>query len=211
MSAIQTLPSLVHVDIVRHLPLADALAYSQTCVSAHDAVYYVFSHRIELDFFSVLDVTEVITLDDHTLLKVLHAHVRARFISGFCLRADFSSFTELEQYFNMYWSIFTNVHGENVGQPSGLLLEVNLTKPSGIDLDAPPTSRDRLNRLWSSLDMYDNSISSVMVCPTYSNCPLYTNWSTIDLDERRKPCPGCRFPTLSSNEACEQCTLRHTH
>ena len=88
MSAIQTLPFLVQVEIVRHLALADALAYSQTCVSAHDAVYYVFSHRMELDFFSVLYAQDVIALDDQTVLKILHAHVRARSISGFCLRAS---------------------------------------------------------------------------------------------------------------------------
>ena len=104
MSALQTLPFLVQVEIVRHLPLADALAYSQTCVSAHDAVYYVFSHRVELDFFSVLDVNEVIALEDETVLKILHAHVRAERITAFCLRAEFGLLPNLENYFRTYWT-----------------------------------------------------------------------------------------------------------
>ena len=35
---------------IRYLPLRDALAYSQVCTVAFDAVYYVFAHRDELDF-----------------------------------------------------------------------------------------------------------------------------------------------------------------
>ena len=194
MSALQTLPFLVHVDIVRHLPLADALAYSRTCVSAHDVVYYVFSHREELDFSSVLDANEVIALDDHTLLKVLHAHVKATFITEFCLRAGFALFDDLETYFQTYWTVFSNRHGETVGQPSGHLREVWLTKHWGIEDHAPLSSRHRLVHLWDSLDMYDDYISSVMHCrrhrvprPPLDYIPVpppYNNWSTTDLDFR---------------------------
>ena len=106
MSALQTLPFLVQVDIVHHLPLADDLAYSQTCVAAHDTVYYVFSHREQLDFSSVLDVNNVIALDDHTVLKVLHAHVRATRITEFCLRAEFTLFDKLVTYFHTYWNVY---------------------------------------------------------------------------------------------------------
>ena len=204
MSALQTLPFLVQVDIVRHLPLADALAYSQTCVGAHDAVYYVFSHREQLDFSSVLDANDVIALDDHTVLKVLHAHVRATRITEFCLRAEFTLFDDLVNYFHTYWNVFTNVHGETVGHPSGHLYEVWLAQPRGIEFHAPLASKHRLLELWHSLDMYTEYISSVMHCRQITPPPpQYHNWSTVDLDTRFKPCPCCGFAIPSTDDCCQ--------
>ena len=50
------IPFDVQVETVRHLPLKDAQAYADVCTLAH-AVYYVFSHRKELNFNSFLDVS----------------------------------------------------------------------------------------------------------------------------------------------------------
>ena len=150
----------------------------------------------------MLDANDVIALEDHTVLNVLHAHVRATRITDFCLRADFNLFADLEHYFSMYWTVFTNRHDETIGHPSGQLCEVYLTKPSGIAFHAPPMCRQRLNKLWSSLDMYDEYISSVQVDRNFHlhRQRPYHNWSTVDLDKCTEPCQGSRSPTPSIHE-----------
>ena len=54
---IDYLPFDIQIEIARYLPLIDALAYADAdadvCTTAHDAVYYVFSHRKELNFTSL--------------------------------------------------------------------------------------------------------------------------------------------------------------
>ena len=50
-----TLPFDMHILIVKYLSLKDCIAYMQACYVTHDAVQYVFSHRRELNFKSVLD------------------------------------------------------------------------------------------------------------------------------------------------------------
>ena len=67
------LPLDIHIEIVRYLPLRDALAYSQVCTLTFDAVYYVFAHRDELDFSSVLDANNTIALKDNMILTILYA------------------------------------------------------------------------------------------------------------------------------------------
>ena len=71
------LPFDIQIEIARYLPLKDALAYADVCTLAHDAVYYVFSHRKELNFTSLLDDSGCIALPDTMILYILHAHVRA--------------------------------------------------------------------------------------------------------------------------------------
>ena len=51
-----------------------------------DAVYYVFAHREELDFSSLLDGNNIISLTDDAILSILHAHTRTSVISNFCLQ-----------------------------------------------------------------------------------------------------------------------------
>ena len=114
---------------------------------AHDLVYYVFSHRDNLNLSSLLDASDTIAPDDQSVLRILHAHIRATTIMGFCLRANFSLFTELEHYFSLYWNIFVNQQDQVVGHPTGNLNMVFLTRKFGID---PPA----LQALWDSLDMY---------------------------------------------------------
>ena len=205
MASFTSLPLLVQIEIARYLNLGEALAFSQTCTLAHDAVYYVFSHRDELDFSSVLDVNGSIALPDDVVLKVLHAHVRATSITSFCLAGTFSMFADLDTYFYTYWRVLVNMHGDIVGHPLGNLTNVWLHQGIGIAYDAPPASRDRL---WHKLDRHDEVLGLTETDPSFSyfrHAP-YANWSTIDLEERCKPCLYCHFPTLSSRFICQTCT-----
>ena len=89
----------------------------------HEAVY-VFSHRRELNFASLLDDKQCIGLPDAEILHILHAHVRADLINS-AVRA-FIMFAELEAYFTILWRvlILINQHGQEVGHPSDNLQSV---------------------------------------------------------------------------------------
>ena len=71
----------VHVAIVKLLNLRDALAYAQITPVTREAVQYVFCHRVQLDFGSVLGPNGQIMLPDDTIMEVLRAHVRAQAIT----------------------------------------------------------------------------------------------------------------------------------
>ena len=63
----------------------------QVCTVAHDdVVYYVFAHRKELDFETVLDESGITALCLKMLMKVLYAHTRAVSITKFCLNPSFT-------------------------------------------------------------------------------------------------------------------------
>ena len=120
------LPLDIHIEIVRYLPLRDALAYSQACTVAFDAVYYVFAHRDELDFSSVLDANNTIALQNNMILSILHAHTRASVIINFCLPHTFTLFAELDQYLSLYWTKHTNMdQTAAVGHPMGTLQRIS--------------------------------------------------------------------------------------
>ena len=68
MANLLSLPFDVQLLIVRQLDLKDCLSYSQLSTTSHDVVYYVFSHRAELDFSSVLSDDQYVLLSD-SLLK----------------------------------------------------------------------------------------------------------------------------------------------
>ena len=108
---INELPLDVQIEIARYLPLRDALSFSQAYTLAFDAVYYVFAHRDFLDLTSVLDVNETIDLQDEILLNILRAHTRASTIVNFSLSSNFSMFSELEEYFTLYWHHCVNTQG----------------------------------------------------------------------------------------------------
>ena len=92
---IHNIPFDVSVEIARHLPLKDALAYDDVCTLA---MYYVFSHRKELNFTSLLDDSGSIAT---IILYLLHAHVRADTIVSFALPCTFTMFAELNFYFSL--------------------------------------------------------------------------------------------------------------
>ena len=62
-------------SIVRALSLKDCIVYMQVCTVSHD-VYYVFAHRKDLDFASVLDESKSIALSPEVVMKVLYAYTR---------------------------------------------------------------------------------------------------------------------------------------
>ena len=74
MAVLLSIPFEVHVSIVRKLSLKDCISYMQVCTMTHDVVCYVFAHRKELDFESVLDESGTIALRPEVLMRVLYAH-----------------------------------------------------------------------------------------------------------------------------------------
>ena len=153
------LPSDLQIEIARYLPLKDALAYADVCTLAHDAVYYVFSHRRELNFTSVLDDSGCIALPDTMILYILHAHVRAETIVSFALPCTFSMFAELEFYFSMYWRELICHDNARVGHPSGNLQYVDYRHYFGLPHCAPEANRDLMFDICNSLEPYDEYIS----------------------------------------------------
>ena len=60
MMANLSLPFNLQLLIVRHLDLNDCLSFAKVSTVCHDIVYYIFSHRAELDFTSVITDGHVI-------------------------------------------------------------------------------------------------------------------------------------------------------
>ena len=63
----------MHVYIVKLLKLKDALVYAQLTPETNAAVQFVFAHRKQLDFGSLLGPNGSIELSDTALIQVLHA------------------------------------------------------------------------------------------------------------------------------------------
>jgi hypothetical protein len=184
MAGLQTLPLDIHIMITKLLNLRECLIYSQLSRVTFDAVYYVFSHRKQLDFGSVLGADKSIVLPDSLLLKVLHAHTRAEVITGFCVSRQFDSFTDLEGYMEKYWHIMES--GDNmVGHEAGRL--ENMTYPRDSHYGATTRKQgDRLKYLWDDYsDEYGvfgiTSVGCGIDFPPLNNAP--SNWSTFDLDQ----------------------------
>ena len=210
MALLEYIPLEVHIEIVRYLPLRDALAYANINVLAHDAVYYVFSHRDELNFSSLLDDRQCIALPDADIFSILHAHVRATTIIGLSFPSTFHMFDELEAYFAMYWRILINQYDQQVGHPSGNLQSVGYRHYYGLHFDAPEANLTRMAAICDNLEPYDEYLSRfehLGLCGRYSPTEPYNNWSNIDLNLRYKPCPGCNLSTFSSREMCEACEM----
>ena len=64
MAGLQALPIDIHIMIAKLLNLNEYLIYSQVSRVTFDAAYYVFAHRKQLDFGSVLGPDETIILPD---------------------------------------------------------------------------------------------------------------------------------------------------
>ena len=210
MALLEYIPLEVHIDIARYLPLRDALAYANVNTLAHDAVYYIFSHRSELNFASLLDDKDCIALTDAEIMNVLHAHVRATSIVALSLRCSFSMFAELESYFSMYWRVLINQRDEQVGHPSGNLQYVGYLHYYGLQHGAPKENLARMAALCDRYEPYDEYLSCFEnrgLCGEYSFTEPYNNWSNIDLDIRYKPCPCCHLSTFASSEVCEGCEI----
>ena len=155
-----------------------------------DAVYYVFSHRKQLDFGLVLGADKGIILPDSLLLKVLHAHTRAEVITDFCVSRWFDSFAELEWYLEKYWHSM-DTGDIMVGHENGQLW--NIACPSASHYGATTRKQGyKLQSIWEHYgDDYgvfgfeiDDTNPTSMFRPSFLsliNAP--SNWSTVDLDQ----------------------------
>ena len=179
MAGLQALPIDIHIMIAKFLNLRDCLIYSQVSRVTFDAVYFVFSHRKQLDFGSVLGPDKAIILPDSVLLKVMHAHTRAEIITDFCVSR---SFAELEWYMERYWHVIERSDFSNVGHEMGQL--TNIIYPKGSHYGALSRKQGcKLNILWEEYSddygVFGVSSDSPYYRPL-NNAP--SNWSSIDLD-----------------------------
>lgn len=180
------------------------------CTPAHDAVYYVFRHRKELNFTSLLDSNSCIALPDTMILNILHAHVRAESIS-LGVPCTFSMFAELESYF---WRVVINQDNLKVGHPSGNLQYVDYRHYYGLQHSAPKVNLDRMIKLRNTLDPFDKFLSRFNVSFAWENGEYlfsqpYSNWCNTNLGTRYHVCPCCQgsYPSdsLSSDGLCTHC------
>ena len=131
MSGLLSLPFEIHLQIALLLSLRDCIAYMQVCTTTHDIIYYIFAHRKELNFQSVLDTNQTIALPPRLLMKILYAHSRVESILNFCLHPSFTLLNEFSRYFHLYWSyklVEVDQHSATpipVGHPSDFLNSIS--------------------------------------------------------------------------------------
>ena len=198
MAGLLAIPFEMQVHIIRLLSLKDCISYMQVCTVTHDVVCYVFAHRKELDFESVLDDTRTILLCPEMLMKVLYAHSRAVSIVNFCLNPTFTMLDEFCRYFNLYWS-YKGVEPyqfgdfEVVGHPSGHLEHIRYLGRRG---DSGGSTREQsavLGSLWrGNQDWFDER----MICEYHEDSSPYlkgseANWSCVDVDAPYTWCREC--------------------
>ena len=184
MAGLQALPLDIHITIAKLLNLRECLIYSQVSRVTFDAVYYVFSHRKQLDFGSVLGPDKTIVLPDSVLLKVLHAHTRAEIITDFSVSKRFDSFAELEWYMERYWHIMETGDLCIVGHEMGQL--TNIIYPCDSHHGAATRKLGyRLNSIWKEYSddygVFDVASENCHEFSPLNNAP--SNWSTVDLDQ----------------------------
>ena len=178
------IPYDVHVYIVKMLPLKDALAYSELTPTTREAVKYVFSHRKQLDFGSVLGPNGQIMLPDRKILQILYAHVRAEVITEFSVKPTFTAFTALKNYLQSRWIPMHDSDGWPTGVGHGVLCNLRYTTNSYCG-GATPQQGNKLLAIWNEFDdVYG------IFCVAYANFnhipSIYTapaNWSTVCLED----------------------------
>ena len=199
MAALLSIPFEVHVSIVRKLSLKDCISYMQVCTVTYDVVCYVFAHRKELDFQSVLDESGTIALRPEVLMRVLYAHTRAVSIMNFCFNPTFTLLNEFFRYFSIYWSYkVVDIQQfdpclQEVGHPSGHLQRIRYL---GWDGGSTQEQSIQLWSLWnSSQDWYmevDGPICSHDDRTTSYLSSTEPNWSSVDLDAPYTWCWECK-------------------
>ena len=169
----------------------------QACTTTHEVVHYVFAHRAQLDFKSVLDANNTIALPQDTLMMVLYAHTRAHSILNFCLPPSFTCLDEFYRYFHLYWShktVQTCQYEDNertVGHPAGCLWEIAyLGNHHG---GSTPEQHYFLENLWQANQ--DWLGYSIVDQPGLHDCVedmmVTHNWSDRDVDAPYTWCLWC--------------------
>ena len=160
--------------------------------TSHDVVYYVFSHRAELDFSSVLSDDQYVLLSDSLFIEVLHAHTRVTTIRNFSIPRSFAAFPDFTHYLDLYWGLTfisdsdptvpdnDSISGIYVGHPHGQLQLIYYLGYFG-----GPTLHEchQMQEIMESFDdSYGMQIANENEC---YNEPLHdsSNWSTtVDLE-----------------------------
>ena len=190
------LPLDIHIEIARYLPLRDALAYSQVCTLTFDAVYYVFAHRDELDFSSVLDANNTIALENNMILAILHAHTRASVIINFCLPDTFTLFEDLDQYLSLYWTKHAN-------------MDQMAAVGHGLPYNASSESKESLLSLWHKYEPYSEVLSYIdsygLPGTPSPHKSLYNNWSNANI-EIPYHCSTCNSLISYEGDICDECS-----
>jgi hypothetical protein len=152
------LPFDLHVTIVKLLSLRDALAYAQVTPVTREAVQYVFTHRVQLDFGSVLGPNGQIILPDDTIMEVLHAHVRAEAIT--------------KQYMQSHWIPMHDSSGFHKGVGHGVLS--NIRYPTNTYCGgATPQQGQQLLAIWNQF--HDNYGVFCIAAANFNSIPPLNN------------------------------------
>ena len=203
MASLLLLPFDIHVLIVKYLPLKDCIAYMQVCPVAHDAIYYVFSHRRQLTFESVLDDNQTIALSPQMLMTILYAHTRAETIINFCFNHSFNLYADFSRYFNLYWKRRWvdldwpyGICYMTVGHPAGNLIFIYYlgSHNGGANLQQSMFLQSLWQHLSDWITPMNHPLSSIGTQPNWCTQDIdnpYTYSSVIDLCS----CPACMYPT----------------
>ena len=201
MSQLLCLPFDIHVQIARNLQLKDCLAYSTLSQTCHDAVYYIFSHRIELDFGSLI-VNSRLTIQSDLFLQILRAHTRATTIRNFCIPTDFTSFSDLSAYFELYWHHTyipdydpsdpepSMVCGTHVGHIRGQLSQIYYLGFYGA------YTHHLGEQMHEILNAYNDPMYGIYICDEYARPRVLndkSNWSVVNLDAPYSACSRCNL------------------
>lgn len=218
MANLLSLPFDIHILIVRNLDLQTCLGYAQVAPVCHDAVYYIFVHRAELDFSSLLvDNHYLYPMPNSLFMNILYSHTRATTFRNFCIPTSFTAFNELSDYFNLYWSLTfiseqdpsmpnsDTICGRYVGHIQGQLQFIFFI---GQYYGAQnPQQGDILQEMLTPFqDEYGLQIASESDCsfPVLSDT---LNWNTVDLDGPYNRCTICDLEIHFPLSLCSQCTF----
>ena len=181
----------------------------------HDAVYYVFAHRAELDFSSLLVNNHYLTpLPDILFLHILYSHTRATRLRNFCVPISFVGFSELSDYLNLYWSLTfvsecdpslpntDTICGRYIGHPQGQLQSIYYLGYFG------GQTQEQGHTLQSILMSFDDEYGLQITNETDYSFPLLSdrlNWSTVDIDAPYSRCSVCDIQIDFPLSICSQC------
>ena len=222
MADFLSLPFCIHVLICRNLNLYDCINYSQISPTCHDAVYYVFSHRLQLDLTSTISFNTyhypILTMSTDLFITVLRAHTRATQIRNFLIPSDFTAFTDLADYLNLYWvdtfmpshddstGDFSVACGTFVGHIRGQLNEIHYLGYYGA------SNPNQGQHMYKLLNVYDDYYGLNIQQEGFAISLLndHDNWSTVDLDAPYTQCTNCdislEFDDTSISQLCQQCS-----